>query len=149
MGFFSKLKNAVTGGAAEVNVEIGEAVAGEGLPVKVVARAQSTFKINRVYLLVRASEEAVVRDIDVHRDGGLIQEDVHGEIETCNMEINIADAMTLEEGADYEWETTVELPEDVNPTFRGEIIRHTWQLQAGLDAFGNDPDSGWIEFDVA
>lgn len=149
MGFFDKLKsvkNALTGGAADVTVEVGEARTDSPVQVRVTATAKANFPIKRVYLLVRSVEEAVVHDIDVERDGSVRREAVHGEVETCNMEVDIADALDLEEGETYEWETEIELPQESNPTFHGNTIRHVWMIQAAIDSFGNDPDSGWVEF---
>ena len=57
-------------------------------------------------------------------------------------------AQDLKEGETYNWEGVMELPTNSNPTLRGSIIDHTWEIQAGLDMPGNDPDSGWQSFDV-
>ena len=46
------------------------------------------------------------------------------------------------------WEATFQIPESENPTFDGQMIGHTWELPAGLDVTGNDPDSGWFQFEV-
>ncbi|MCG8417382.1 MAG: hypothetical protein MJE77_05495 [Proteobacteria bacterium] len=149
MGLFDKIKgikNAVTGGAADVAVEVGQADTEQPIPVRVTARAKADFKINRVYLLIRAHEEALVRDVDIERDGRVSSETVRGEYETCKLEIEVAGSQELQEGEEYTWECEVNLPGDANPSFSGETIRHLWSVQAGLDARGNDPDSGWVEF---
>ncbi len=63
--------------------------------------------------------------------------------------ITIAGAQDIKEGETYSWEGVLELPTSSNPTLRGSIIEHTWEVQAGLDMPGNDPDSGWQTIDVA
>lgn len=152
MGLFGKLKgmkNAITGGGAQVTVEVGEARVGGVVPVRVTAEAKASFGVRRVYLLVQGTEGALVHDIPVARDGRIYEETVEGEIGTCNLEIDIAAEAELEEGQTYTWEGDFELPGDALPTVAGQTIRHYWTVKAGLDARGNDPDSGWVEFYVS
>ncbi|MFN3197139.1 MAG: hypothetical protein ACE366_01805 [Bradymonadia bacterium] len=151
MGLFGKLKgmkNAITGGGAEVTVEVGEAQLGGVAPVRVTALAKADFNIQRVYLLVQCNEGALVHDVDVARNGQLYRETVEGEVCTCNLEIDIAEGGSLSEGETYTWESDFELPAEGLPTLAGQTIRNTWIIRAGLDARGNDPDSGWVEFVV-
>ena len=150
MGFFDKLKSAaqsITGGAAKVYVECEQVTPGMPAKVWVRAQAESDLKINSVYLLVRAREYAELRDVD-YQDGRTRSEVVRGSEQTYDTRIEIAGGQQLEAGQEYTWEGELTLPAEVNPTFRGRIISHTWEIQAGLDAFGNDPDSGWKEIQV-
>lgn len=152
MGFLDKLKsakNALTGGAAKVYVEVGEVVRGQPTPVVVRAVAQSDGNVNAVYLLIRAQEEARVEDVDVSRDGQVHREAVFGRFPTYDTRVELAGAGTLTAGEEIVFEGEIVLPEHLLPTLQGQLIRHSWSLQAGLDMFGNDPDSGWIEFHVA
>ena len=70
MGLMDKLKaakNAVTGGAASVSLEIGEAKRGEVVNMKITAVAKANLSAKKVYILVRAVEEAAVEDYDTRR----------------------------------------------------------------------------------
>ena len=42
----------------------------------------------------------------------------------------------------------LELGSGFNPEFTGRYARHYYQVFAGMDCFGNDPDSGWIRLNV-
>ena len=46
----------------------------------------------------------------------------------------------------YAWQIEVELPENAQYPFRGRFCQFSHLAQAGVSCFGNDPDSGWIEF---
>lgn len=148
MGFFSNLKNAVTGGAASVSVQAPATARGQILPVKIEAVAKSSSTANSVYLLVRASEVATVKDTDFHGTKATT-ETVHGRKTTYETRIQIAGATKLEQGQTYRWEGQVPIPPQLNPTFTGQMIQHVWEIQAGLDMTGNDPDSGWIPIQVS
>jgi hypothetical protein len=140
MGFFSDLKNKVTGGAATVRVAVPSARRGQAVLVQVQATAKASTKANAVYLLVRATEHAEVRSQN--------NEKVTGTQQSYQNRIQIAGAQELHEGQTYSWEGQLELPASALPTLRGQIIQHHWEIQAGLDMPGNDPDSGWQSFDV-
>jgi len=139
MGFFKDLKNKVTGGAATVRVNVPTAQRGRATPVQVQATAKANGKVAAVYLLIRATENAQFK----HND-----EKVSGSKVSYETRLTIAGAQDLKEGETYNWEGVMELPTNSNPTLRGSIIDHTWEIQAGLDMPGNDPDSGWQSFDV-
>ena len=140
MGFFKDLKNKVTGGAATVRVNVPSARRGQAVPIQVQATAKANGKASAVYVLVRATERAEFKE-----DG----EKVSGSRVSYETRVNIAPAQELQDGQTYNWEGVLELPTNTNPTVRGSIIDHIWEVQAGLDMPGNDPDSGWQSFDVA
>jgi hypothetical protein len=139
MGFFKDLKNKVTGGAATVRINVPAARRGQAVPVQVQATAKANGKVSAVYLLVRATENAEFKQNN---------EKVSSSKISYENRITIAGAQDLKEGETYSWEGVLELPTNSNPTLRGSIIDHTWEMQAGLDMPGNDPDSGWQSFDV-
>ena len=162
MGLFDKLKSVgkmITGGGAKVYVEVGNASVKQPFAVKVKAVvSDSDLKIDGVYLLIRAEEEvrvsadSVLESVrqavkDFAADGRL--DGVTEREQTCDIRLPVSGPQQLKAGQSYEWETTVSLPSGSAPTFRGRKCQHAWHLQAGLDATGNDPDSGWIEFHVA
>ena len=149
MGFFSKLKNAVTGGGATIEVEISEVVVGEPFEVKVAVHAETALKFKRAYLYLQAFETAVVHKIPVADSNGVVVRTVEGEFQTVNMDIDIAEGGELSAGDDVEWAVEVHLPEGSMPSFQGETVGNHWRLMAGLDAFGNDPDSGWLDVEVS
>ncbi|HEX5063868.1 MAG TPA: hypothetical protein VFV99_31025 [Kofleriaceae bacterium] len=139
MGFFKDLKNKVTGGAATVRVNVSSAQRGRAVPVQVQATAKANGKVSAVYLLVRATESAEFKANN---------EKVQGSKVSFETRITIAGAQEIKEGETYNWDGQLELPVNTNPTLRGSIIDHTWEVQAGLDMPGNDPDSGWQTLDV-
>ena len=139
MGFFKDLKNKVTGGGATVRVNVPSAQRGRAVPVQIQATAKANGKVSAVYLLVRATESAEFK---------VNSEKVNGSKVSYETRISIAGAQELKEGETYNWEGQLELPVNTNPTLRGGIIDHTWEIQAGLDMTGNDPDSGWQSIDV-
>jgi hypothetical protein len=139
MGFFKDLKNKVTGGAATVRVNMPAAQRGRAVPVQVQATAKANGKVSAVYLLVRATENAEFK---------VNGEKVNGSKTSYETRIQISGAQDIKEGETYNWEGQLELPVNTNPTLRGSIIDHMWEVQAGLDMPGNDPDSGWQSIDV-
>lgn len=139
MGFFKDMKNKITGGGATVRVNLSAAQRGRAVPVQVQATAKASGKVSAVYLLVRATESA---EFKVNNDK------VNGSKVSYETRIQVAGAQEIKEGETYNWDGQLELPVNTNPTLRGSIIDHTWEIQAGLDMPGNDPDSGWQSFDV-
>ena len=153
MGFFSRLTSAITGGSAKVHLEIEEPALREPFIVKITAEVgDNELEISKVYLWVRAEEEVEIHDIDIavrEGDGVLVRnENVKAETETLRLEIEVSGEETLDGGQTYEWECEIVLPEDALPTFHGVNAHHVYTVQAGLDCFGNDPDSGWVEIEV-
>lgn len=152
MGFFDKIKsavNVVTGGAAEVNIAFGEVKFGEPISLTVRALAKSDLKVEKVYLKIRGVEDIEVDDVDyVDRDGDGDKERKYENIckrhETFEMEQVIAGTQELEDEQEYEWTVEIQLPDHLQAPYRGRYCNHTYQVFVGLDAFGNDPDSGWV-----
>ena len=148
MGFFDKLKgmkNAVTGGAAKVNLSLDadDLELGTAFNVHVTVEAKATVQASAVYIMVRSTEYTQASD------GDRISEDVVGQIVAYNHRIDIAGPQQMEAGQNYEFDAEIELDEDdCNPTFDGEIMQHRWEIQAAVDATGNDPDSGWLGFEI-
>ena len=157
MGLLDKvksLKNAVTGGSAKVYVDVQHAKLAE--PFEVVIRAQPQgcdVKFDRVYLDVEGMESVEVPDYDFeYEEDGVRRrrtEIVRKKAKTVDLKMTVADAGEIKEGETGEWKIEVRLPEGSIPEFRGKYSRHSYRLRAGLDCFGNDPDSGWIDFRVS
>ena len=157
MGFFDKIKsavNVVTGGSADVTMEFVEANFGENLVVKVTAIAKADCKLDKVYVKVRGIEELEVRDedyVDVDDDGyrERITEFINRSTTTFEGEHTISGPQELEEGNTYEWEAEIPMPEGLQPEYHGHNCHHSYIAFAGLDMFGNDPDSGWLSIPFA
>ncbi|NVK72170.1 MAG: hypothetical protein HWE24_01715 [Oceanospirillaceae bacterium] len=154
MGLFDKLKsmkNAVTGGSAKVY--IGSEAVSFTEPFKVVVKTQigdAPVKVSRVYLKIVGREEVEVPDVDVVYDDRTDEayrqvETVWASNDTIDLDITVANGQELEANEVYEWEIEVELPKDAPTIYRGHYCQHTYKAFAGLDCFGNDPDSGWVE----
>ena len=139
MGFFKNLKNSITGGAATVHVNVQNARRGQAVPVKIQATAKADGKVSAVYLLVRGMESAEWKEGN---------ERVGNSRVSYETRIQIAGPLDIKEGQTYSFDGQLELPLNASPTFRGQLINHLWEVQAGLDMPGNDPDSGWQNIDV-
>jgi len=168
MGFFDKMKqmaNAVTGGGAKVSLQIGDAALGQAIPVTVTAMVSdgADLSISSVYILLRGLETAKVDPnklrgvggVPTNMDAGKMASSAMGQgrlldykVESFSGRIDIAGAQKLEAGQTYTFEGEIRLPGGAQGTFIGKHISHQIQAQAGLDAPGNDPDSGWIDMVV-
>jgi hypothetical protein len=60
---------------------------------------------------------------------------------TVEQSIPIAPAFVLQPNERKEFEADIQLPHG-QPTYRGGV-QHDWQIRGRLEAFGNDPDSGF------
>jgi len=153
MGFLDKvksMKNAITGGAAKVFVDAQSPEMGK--PFTVTVRAQSQggeVKFDRVYLYVRGYEEVNVPDIDVVYDKDGEQErrteNVSASCATFEHDMTVAPGGTIAADDSEEWTVEVNIPSSAPPPYRGKYTHHYYEVYAGLDCFGNDPDSGWIK----
>ena len=147
---------------------MGQAERGEAIPVVVqVVVADGNVDIKSVYVLLRGIEtmkldptklrgasgqlgtlgdpsrlagQAMGQSMGMGQ-GRLIE---HAE-ESFSGRVDLAGQQTLQAGQTYEFEGQIRLPGGAQGTFQGKHIAHKIQLQAGIDAAGNDPDSGWID----
>ena len=161
MGIFDKLKaakNFVTGGSADVVVDAADdARIGEPFKVEVAVRVgDAPLEVRRVYVKVRS-----VEIVDMPDNSNSAQYDVeatpqtrdandprYAEEETYEAEVILHGAVDLDSNAQANWEGEITLPASCMPTYRGRNAKHRWLIFAGLDVAGNDPDSGWSEFQV-
>lgn len=156
MGLFDKvkaLKNSITGGAAKVYVDSGNISLTEPFDVTVRVQVQDAdVKMNRAYLNIEGREEVEVPDTDVvyESDGGIERrrEIVRAQGITVDLVLTVAEGQTLEANQNYQWTVSVELPRTAQAPYIGRYCRHRYLAKAGLDCFGNDPDSGWVELEV-
>ena len=150
MGVLKNLINKITGGGAKVSIEIDEAVLCEPFTVKVKAEVgDADLKIDKVYLYVKSTERAHFDNVEMRdHSGEIYTQDLEFDNGAFRQDFVVSGPEVLKANQTYEWEIQIELPEEAAPTFVGRNIQHVWEFYAGLDATGNDPDSGWVIFDV-
>jgi hypothetical protein len=147
VGFLSNLKNSVTGGAADVQVQCPAVQRGTPVTVQIHAQAKGNANVAGVYLLVRAMERATVSDRE-WEDGRSYTETINATHTSFEHRLPVAGPFQMVEGQQGQWQAQLHLPQNVGPSMQGHMISHEWSIQAGLDMAGNDPDSGWITIQV-
>ena len=156
MGFLDKLKSAakfVTGGGAKVSLEVIDPAMDRPFTVKVHATVDDAeLKIDHVYLHIRAEERITLPKDNIKDEPGE-QNDIQAHeltetVQTFKQELKVSGADTLAAGGEFDWEVQVTLPSGLNGSYYGRNALHRYYALAGLDARGNDPDSGWVEFRV-
>lgn len=152
MGFFSNLKNSITGGWADVQVTTTRAVRGAPMQVTVeVAVRSDDIKVKDVYVVLECHE---IVEIDNYRShdhddaGDIDYTDIHEDVELFEQRVSLAREVALTAGSKQVYEGRVDLPDHLPPSYRGRNAEIRWQVLAALDMKGNDPDSGWQQLDV-
>jgi len=154
MGFFNKVKGAVsklTGGGAKVTVSVNGNELRGNLNVTVNAEIKDNpIEIQKVYLWVKSVEKI---DIPKNSLPQKMRESATFGLNLSNdkfpkKEFVVAEAQTLEGKKSYNWSIDIKLDGGVVPSYNGHFANHEWLFYAGLDAKGNDPDSGWQKFDL-
>jgi len=133
----------VTGGAATVTIELGQACVFPGEPVKVKVTATSTgaeLKSKGCYVDVYAEEKCSLKD-----DNNNV---ISKSKTTVKQEVLIAAEFVLAANETKVFEGTVTIPTNTPPTFIGTYAQHTCALRGRIEAFGNDPDSGYKDIMV-
>lgn len=147
MGLFDKLKQAanfVTGGGATVQVTPlkGEFNRNESIKIKITAQVKDApISVSNVYLEIKSKESVNVKKM-INGKNETIHDEHTGFIHKVTV---ITSEQELNANQSYEWEAELSLPSNAQPTYHGSMCHHIWQIKAGLDVKGNDPDSGWIE----
>lgn len=174
MGFFDKLKQAknfVTGGGAKVYIDTPTTGFRRGEMANITIKADvkdADLNVANVYFKIRAVETskaegnasgnrstgqgsgmgaAAVRGV-ASNTGNSGRQVFTSTANTFNHELIVEGQTQLEGNQSYEWTASFEIPNNVNPTYRGVNATHEWQVYAGLDCRGNDPDSGWVKIEV-
>src|SRR6185295_11167672 len=62
---------------------------------------------------------------------------------TFTQEIQIAPALVLAPNDGKEFRGQITIPTTLLPSYQGHLARHTISIRGRLEAFGNDPDSGY------
>ena len=153
MGLFDKLKaatNAITGGAAVVQLEIQQGSLSQGVVVKVHGHAKANVRITSVYIDFIGTEHARVRGVKQHSHLNSMGNtgDVNGAQATAQQRFTISGPQDLVEGQSYTWDANCALPHGGMPSFQGQTIGYAWTARAGIDTPGNDPHTGFVAFVV-
>jgi sporulation-control protein spo0M len=144
MGFMDKLKaaaHAVTGGAAKVTIEYQPQVAfaGDSIQVKITATSTGAeVKSKGIFVDIRGLE---VIQLDKHAANS--QTDVHHSKATFEQSFQIAPEFVLPPKETKQFSGTLTVPPSLQPSYKGNHAEHRWEIQGRVEAFGNDPDSGW------
>jgi sporulation-control protein spo0M len=149
MGFFDKLKGAVaavTGGAATVTIEFQPMVfPGDTMAVRITATAKSNaIKGDGVFVDIKGVEEIRLRQNESEH----LTADLSISRATLEKSFQIAGPFQVGANETQQWEGTIQLPTNAEPTFDGAICDHGWGIRGRLAMFGNDPDTGFLPIRV-
>jgi sporulation-control protein spo0M len=145
MGFLDKMKSvgsAITGGAARVSIEYPHQglKPGDSLPVKVtVVSMGKEVKSSGVFVDIIAAESGQVK---CQHCGQMTQV----KNETMKQALPVGPAMVLQPNETKVFEQTIQIPMG-QPSYGG-TVSHEWKIRGRLEAFGNDPDSGFQTLQV-
>ncbi len=134
MGILNRLKHAVTGGAAKVELvkHNGSLLAGEMVYVRVQVDAAQGFESDGIY-------------IDLHGEDDLDESVLDKAAELFNPDPEyswpIQGATTFAAKETVHIEGALQMPADFAPGAR------TWLVRARVEAIGKDPTSPWVAFD--
>lgn len=145
MGFLDKLKgavNAVTGGGAKVTLEFQPQTAFPGDAVLVKISTQSTgaeVKSKGIFIDVLGTEHVHIK----HNAAIGVNQDLNVTKPSIEQSFQVAPEFVLAANETKLFEATVTLPANLQPSYQGPFARHEVQIRARVEAFGNDPDSGF------
>ncbi|HVW02749.1 MAG TPA: sporulation protein [Planctomycetaceae bacterium] len=145
MGFFDKIKsmvNVVTGGAATVTIDYPQQLLypGDQVPVKITATSTGQEVKSKGAFVDVLSFEKVKFKHD--------KEEIDQSHTFVQQAFQIAPAFVLQPNETKVFEGQFQLPLSVLPTYSGKIAQHKCQIRGRIEAFGNDPDSGYIDIAV-
>lgn len=154
MGFLDKMKGAVssvTGGGADVSIEYPMQAVSPGDAVHVKVTVMSTggeIKSNGVYVDIHAKEHGDIYGSSRCEQCGHVDSNAKVKLSktTIDQSIPVAPAFVLQPNERKEFEADIQLPHGQS-TYKG-VVHHDWQIRGRLEAFGNDPDSGFKTFEV-
>lgn len=141
------MKDAITGGAAKVSIEYPSQTLtpGESLHVKVtVMSAGGEFKSKGVYVDLIGEEVGSVFGSSRCSKCGQMDSSVRIKVnkKTFDQSFPIGGALTLKTNETKVFESDIQIPSNAQPSYQGSI-RHDWKIRGRVEAFGNDPDSGY------
>jgi hypothetical protein len=145
MGLLDKMKaagSAMAGTSARVSIEypLQPMKSGESIKVKVtVVSTGREVKSGGVFVDVHAMESGQVK---CKHCAQMTQV----QTETVKQAIPVGPAFVLQPNESKTFEATIQIPGG-QPSYNGQI-RHEWKIRGRLDAFGNDPDSGFQTIEI-
>jgi len=159
MGLFDtiiNIKNLVTGGSAEVHLELSKVTLGEPFKIRMRADvADNDLKIDGAFLEIQGIEEIEVPHDIPKTDTKTAENQQKDKTEiirkttvTSEQKITMAEKMELKANEEYVWDAVAELASHNQPVYKGKYCTHTYRVKAYLDCYGNDPDSGWVSLDI-
>ncbi|KAK3289015.1 hypothetical protein CYMTET_3530 [Cymbomonas tetramitiformis] len=130
-GIGERLKNFVTGGAADVSLIISEPAYDlrEPFDVTVAVEANSDIEFSRVYLEVFCFEKITNFSVSTTE----LTETVTDYETVVSMQIPVAEPGELQAGENAEYQAQVALPSEASPSFQGRYISCEWSLKAVVD----------------
>ena len=134
--------SAITGGSAKVSIDYPHdpLKPGDSLAVKVTVMSMGKeVKSGGVFVDIHATESGNVRCKKCGENSK-----VHHQ--TIKHEVPVGSAFVLQPNETKTFEATIQVPQG-QPTYSGQI-RHEWRIRGRLEAFGNDPDSGFQTIEV-
>jgi len=149
MGFFDKIKgavNAVTGGGAKVTIEYNPPVAFPGEPIFVRITATSSggeVKSGGIFVDVQGTEHVALNK----GAAANVHEPIRVSNSTFSNAFPIAPGFVLAPNETKMFEGSFPFPHGM-PTYEGPCAEHEWSIRGRVEAFGNDPDSGFVPIRV-
>jgi ribosomal protein L31 len=144
MGLMDKLKgamHAVTGGAATVTIEFSPSFLypGDSMQVRVTATSTGAeVKSKGVFVDLRGWEEVRVKNTGSNQTGFSTTS-----TSTHEKQIQIGGEFVLGPKETKSFEAQVQVPLGVHPSYTGPNAKHQWEIRGRIEAWGNDPDSGF------
>eukprot|EP00854_Cymbomonas_tetramitiformis_P008619 gene8619-10228_t len=126
-GIGERLKNFVTGGAADVSLIISEPAYDlrEPFDVTVAVEANSDIEFSRVFCFEKITNFSVSTTE--------LTETVTDYETVVSMQIPVAEPGELQAGENAEYQAQVALPSEASPSFQGRYISCEWSLKAVVD----------------
>ncbi|GAB5536562.1 MAG: hypothetical protein Rubg2KO_28110 [Rubricoccaceae bacterium] len=161
MGFFSDLKKNLTGGWADLSLSIQPGARGEQLSATISFSVRDEpVDVSKITMKVRCQEIVSIPERSMpNRPSQMHGQDNHTTshrstspttvTETLfTQEVVAAHARSFDSGASETFDLVVSIPAHLPPTLTGRNARYEWSAYASADMKGNDPDSGWVSFEV-
>ena len=152
MGLFDKLKsavNAVTGGAATVTLDYSPSFVypGDQVTVRVTATAGGAeVKSKGAFIDVRGYEEVRVKTTHTTTGSsttGTTNPTTSTTSTTHEKSAQINGEFVLAPNETKTFEGQFQVPQGILPSYNGPNAKHLWEIRGRIEAWGNDPDSGF------
>jgi len=150
MGLLDKMKsavNVVSGGGAKVSIEFPMQTVFPGEPVQVRVTAMSSggeVKSNGIFVDLVGVETVTGSDkVTCPRCKNQWSDPINKRHEAVKQSYPVAPAFVLGPGETRVFDAQVQIPGGSPPSFNGSSARFEWTIRGRLEAFGNDPDSGF------